>query len=72
MKGLGPSHLAPQGPQKLLAVLEQQAQRHPAKRGPRSPPPPLPREPGAGGWGGPCWEGSKQPSQAWPVRGPRR
>lgn len=49
VKGLGLSHLAPQGPQKLLAALEHQAQKHSAKQGARSPPPPPPREPGTGG-----------------------
>lgn len=48
-RGLGPKHPAPQGPQKLLAALEHRAQKYQATQGPRSPPLPLPREPGAGG-----------------------
>lgn len=46
---LGPSHLGPQGSQKLLTALEHRAQKHLAKQGPRSPPPPPPRKPGTGG-----------------------
>ena len=48
-RGPGPKHLAPQEPQKLLAALEHQAQKHQAKQGPRSQLPPPPRELGPGG-----------------------